>query len=179
MLINLVIFQDKGRLHLGNKLNMQHLNYKQNIMKVRLAVQVFSQSVADALTMLAGMPQYPEFRDATQTAAFLKVRKTISGKLIATKTIYAYCVCKLFWVYLVIKLNQAKNPLLIYSFFQNTKLHFSKLNHESWWNNSHLFHRKHLIWIFLYFLIHRSLICCLIYTTVALHGENTPKRHWG
>ena len=96
MLINLVIFQDKGRLHLGNKLNMQHLNYKQNIMKVRLAVQVFSQSVADALTILAGMPQYPEFRDATQTAAFLKVRKTISGKLIATKTIYAYCVCKLF-----------------------------------------------------------------------------------
>ena len=61
-------------------------------MKVRLQVQVFSQSVADALTMLAGMPQYPEVSDASQTAAFLKVRKTISAILIATNTICLQCL---------------------------------------------------------------------------------------
>lgn len=36
-------------LHMGNKLRSAHLNYKKKIVNVRLAVQVFSQSVADAL----------------------------------------------------------------------------------------------------------------------------------
>lgn len=42
-------------------------------MKVRLAVQIFSQSVADALNMLSTMNQYPQFRGADETAEFLRV----------------------------------------------------------------------------------------------------------
>ena len=44
------------------------------MMKVRLAVQVFSQSVADALTTLSTMSAYPQFHDLKGTAEFLRVR---------------------------------------------------------------------------------------------------------
>ena len=43
------------------------------MMKVRLAVQVFSQSVADALCTLSTMTAYPQFKDSTGTAEFLRV----------------------------------------------------------------------------------------------------------
>jgi hypothetical protein len=43
-------------------------------MKVRLAVQVFSQSTADALSTLQTMSDaYPEFKDVSGTVKFLKV----------------------------------------------------------------------------------------------------------
>lgn len=67
------ILQEKGHLHLGNKLTKQHKDFRQNVMKVRLAVQVFSQSVADALDTLRSMDEYPEFKDSAGTARFLRV----------------------------------------------------------------------------------------------------------
>ena len=40
--------QEKG-LRLGNKLKQEHVNWKKNIMKVCLAAQVISGSIADSL----------------------------------------------------------------------------------------------------------------------------------
>ena len=76
---DLVAVQEKGQLHLGNKLTKHHINYKTQIMKVKLAVQVISQSTADALTTLRESGYYTEFKNSTPTTLFLKVslrRKT-------------------------------------------------------------------------------------------------------
>ena len=65
--------QSEGQLHLANKLTKRHINYDNNIMKVKYATQLFSQSVADALQTLKDSGIYPEFRDAGPTINFLKV----------------------------------------------------------------------------------------------------------
>lgn len=41
--------QEKECLHLGNKLKARHIEYYKQKMKVKLAAQLFSASVADAL----------------------------------------------------------------------------------------------------------------------------------
>ena len=74
-----VIFhpQESGGLHLGNKLTPIHIKYKDNKIKVRLAVQIFGQSTADALLTLSAMADiYPQFKDVQGTVTFLKVGKT-------------------------------------------------------------------------------------------------------
>jgi len=48
-LIKLVNKQQLEGLHLGNKLRLRHLNWDKEKMKVKLATQTFSKSVADAL----------------------------------------------------------------------------------------------------------------------------------
>ena len=64
--------QQDGQVHLANKIRKQHIDYSSNKMKVKLATQVFSLSVADAITTLENIG-YPEFRGASATAKFLKV----------------------------------------------------------------------------------------------------------
>ena len=49
---DLVDLQDKMGIHLGNKLSSAHVNWEKAKMKVKLAAQVFSTSVADALQFL-------------------------------------------------------------------------------------------------------------------------------
>lgn len=50
---NLSSLQDSIGLHFGTKITSQHMNWRKQKMKVRLAAQVFSRSVADALCYLA------------------------------------------------------------------------------------------------------------------------------
>lgn len=69
----LVKIQNEGQLHLANKLTSRHIQYENNKMKVKLAVQIFSQSTADALITLSNCGQYPELRNSKATAQFLKV----------------------------------------------------------------------------------------------------------
>lgn len=64
----LVDIQEKLGLHIATKVRRRHLNYSKEIMKVKLAVQVFSNSVADALDYLCLDLRLQEFKDAQPTA---------------------------------------------------------------------------------------------------------------
>ena len=66
--------QQDGQVHLANKLRKQHIEYTANKMKVKLATQVFSLSVADAITTLEKIG-HPDFVGASVTAKFLKVSR--------------------------------------------------------------------------------------------------------
>lgn len=45
----LVELQSNEGCHLGNKVRAAHINYRKQIMKVKLAAQLFSESLADSL----------------------------------------------------------------------------------------------------------------------------------
>lgn len=68
----LVEIQYEQGLHLANKLKFRHLDWEREKMKVRLAVQVFSRSVSDALIFLAEHQKHSEFKDAKPTANFIR-----------------------------------------------------------------------------------------------------------
>ena len=62
--------QDKEGIRAANKLTRLHIEYAKNKMKVKLAVQVFSSSVAKALLFLEETG-HPDFVGAGATAGFL------------------------------------------------------------------------------------------------------------
>lgn len=64
--------QEKEKLHLGNKLRRNHIFFKNQKMKVRLASQLFSNSVADALECCA-KKNMPGFENVEGTVNCLKV----------------------------------------------------------------------------------------------------------
>ena len=68
---NLVELQDKEGLKFANKLGPQHVSYRRNKMKVQLATQVVSASVADALEFLQEL-DVPGFHDCEGTVTFLR-----------------------------------------------------------------------------------------------------------
>ena len=63
--------QENEGLRLGNRLKSQHINWKKNIMKVRLAAQVISSSVADSLKFCESQ-NYEGFKDCDVTIEFLQ-----------------------------------------------------------------------------------------------------------
>jgi len=65
--------QSNEGLHLANKLRTQHVNYQKQKMKVKLAAQIFSTSVADAIDFCANDLKYPEFADSTPTTRFIRL----------------------------------------------------------------------------------------------------------
>jgi hypothetical protein len=58
-------------LRLANKLSKRHFNWQNEKMNVRLAIQMFSKSVSDALTFCAQSMQ--QFKQCTETAKFVKI----------------------------------------------------------------------------------------------------------
>ncbi|KAJ8380408.1 hypothetical protein SKAU_G00011860 [Synaphobranchus kaupii] len=68
--------QEKEGLRLGNKLRMAHIQWRKQKMKVHLAAQLFSSSVADALEYCEQELKYPQFRGCAATVQFLR---TIDG----------------------------------------------------------------------------------------------------
>ncbi|KAH9632416.1 hypothetical protein HF086_010809 [Spodoptera exigua] len=64
--------QEKEKLHLANKLRRGHIFFKNQKMKVRLASQLFSESVADALIFCA-KHNMPKFKAVDGTVDFLKI----------------------------------------------------------------------------------------------------------
>ena len=64
--------QEKEGLRLGNKLRMAHIHWRQQKMKVHLAAQLFSSSVADALEYCEQELKYLQFRGCLATAQFLR-----------------------------------------------------------------------------------------------------------
>lgn len=59
--------QDREQFHLANKLRLSHIQFKQNIMKVKLASQLFSRSVATALQFCKNELKLQDFRDVDAT----------------------------------------------------------------------------------------------------------------
>lgn len=65
--------QREEGLRLGNKLTSAHVQWERQKMKVRLAVQALSASVADALVFCEHELKLPQFRGASATARFIRV----------------------------------------------------------------------------------------------------------
>ncbi|KAJ4932497.1 hypothetical protein JOQ06_010917 [Pogonophryne albipinna] len=63
--------QEEG-LRLGNKLKMAHIQWRNQKMKVNLAAQLFSSSVADALEYSEKELKYPQFTGSAATVQFLR-----------------------------------------------------------------------------------------------------------
>ena len=59
--------------HLGNRLRREHVEYHKKKMRVYLAIQVISDSVADSLEYCENNLDDPEFKDSKPTAQFLRV----------------------------------------------------------------------------------------------------------
>ncbi|XP_029342097.1 THAP domain-containing protein 2-like [Acyrthosiphon pisum] len=59
--------------HLANKLRKQHIHYHKQKMKVKLATQLISQSVADALKFLKNNLCLPDFLQAGATIKFIEM----------------------------------------------------------------------------------------------------------
>lgn len=65
--------QNAEGLHLGNKLRKAHVHFLKQKMKVRLAVQLLSESVADALLYCEQELGLQEFKGCSATVRFLKI----------------------------------------------------------------------------------------------------------
>lgn len=69
----LVDWQEKVGLHTSNKITKRHLNFRKEIMKVSLTVQVFSNSVADALDYMNKDLKIADFKNSEHTAKFCRI----------------------------------------------------------------------------------------------------------
>lgn len=69
----LVELQEAEELHLGNKLSKAHTEFKNQIMKVRLATQLMSDSVADAISYCCNGLKLTNFENSDATVKFLKI----------------------------------------------------------------------------------------------------------
>lgn len=71
-LVDLLKLQEKIGFQLANKLSRAHLNFLNNKMKVRFAVQTLSSSVADSLEALKKLKQ-EKFQDCNATVEFIRI----------------------------------------------------------------------------------------------------------
>lgn len=60
-------------MHLGNKLRRSHIDYYNQKMKVQLAAQIFSASVANALLFCKNNLKLKEFQSCEGTIQFLRI----------------------------------------------------------------------------------------------------------
>ncbi|KAF0711367.1 THAP domain-containing protein 1-like, partial [Aphis craccivora] len=68
----LVKFQEETGLHAGTKIRQRHINYFEENMKVNLAAQTFSCSVADAFQYCSESLKMKEFLNCDQTIKFCR-----------------------------------------------------------------------------------------------------------
>jgi len=73
----LVNYQDRIGLHAGIKIRSRHISYHKEKMKVRLAAQTFSMSVANALTFCSTTLNLEQFKDSETTVQFCKTINNI------------------------------------------------------------------------------------------------------
>ena len=71
-IVDLYEYQKKNGFTLANKLTKQHVMYEKNPMKVKYAVQVISQSVANALLTMYEL-KVPNFENVHPTVDYLKL----------------------------------------------------------------------------------------------------------
>ncbi|CAH2101072.1 unnamed protein product [Euphydryas editha] len=68
----LVELQENEGFHLANKVKSAHLHFKKQIMKVKLAAQLFSESVADALQFCKDILKLEQYSNCEPTIDFIK-----------------------------------------------------------------------------------------------------------
>ena len=71
-LVELQKLQEKESLRLGNKLKLSHIQWWQQKMKVNLAAQTFSASVADAISYCRDTLKLPQFQGSEATVKFIQ-----------------------------------------------------------------------------------------------------------
>lgn len=69
----LVELQEEEGVVLGNRLKAEHVQYKNKIMNVKLAAQVLSNSVAEAIDICRDKLRLPQFADSCGTSNFLRI----------------------------------------------------------------------------------------------------------
>lgn len=69
---SLVELQENEGMHLGNKVRGAHINYRKQVMKVRLASQLFSESLADAMESCNDDLQLEQFSKCEATVDFIR-----------------------------------------------------------------------------------------------------------
>lgn len=74
---DLVKVQEGNNLHAATKIRRRHLKWEQKKMKVKLAVQTLSASVANALTFLNKECKIPEFQGREATSHFCLIMNNI------------------------------------------------------------------------------------------------------
>ena len=65
--------QQKEGLRLANKLKASHINWHQQKMKVNIAAQSLSSSVADAIEYCANVLKLPQFQNSEATVSFIRM----------------------------------------------------------------------------------------------------------
>ena len=71
-IVELQKLEDNEGLRLGNKLKLAHIKWEQQKMKVDLAAQVFSASVADAIEYCTNVLKLPQFQGSKATVKFIR-----------------------------------------------------------------------------------------------------------
>ncbi len=69
---NLCLIQEEHGLKMANKLSPKHLEFEKHKMKVNLAAQTLSSSVADAIENLDNVMELPNFKDSQETVIFCR-----------------------------------------------------------------------------------------------------------
>ena len=72
-IVELQSLQKQEGLHAGNRLNERHIQWQQQKMKVKLAAQTLSASVADALCFCKDVLQLPQFEGCDATVDFIRL----------------------------------------------------------------------------------------------------------
>ncbi len=72
-IVELQKLQDEEGLRLGNKLKFAHIKWEQQKMKVDLAAQAFSASVADAIEYCTNVLKLPQFQGSEATVEFIRI----------------------------------------------------------------------------------------------------------
>ncbi|KAG6439035.1 hypothetical protein O3G_MSEX000428, partial [Manduca sexta] len=73
LLINLVKFQKNVGLNFANKISVRHIHFRNEVMKVKLATQIMSMSVANALRLCNEVVTSSLFKDTEGTIDFLTI----------------------------------------------------------------------------------------------------------
>lgn len=68
----LVCIQEKTGLHCGTKIRSRHIKYEKEKMKVKLACQIFSSSIADAFLYCSDVLKLETFKNVNATITFCK-----------------------------------------------------------------------------------------------------------
>ena len=71
-IVELQKLQDNEGLRLGNKLKLAHVKWEQEKVKVDLAAQAFSASVADAIEYYTNVLKLPQFQKSKATVKFIR-----------------------------------------------------------------------------------------------------------
>lgn len=97
ILEKLVILQENEELHLGNKLRKADIFFQNQKMKVRLAVQLLSKSVADALDFCSKELKLKQFENSEATSECIRLFNDIFDVLNSRKLTdfgYQKALCK-------------------------------------------------------------------------------------